>query len=266
MRIHRTIPALSISTMLLLGTTGCSDFITLKDNPPVSAPASDYDVPASPNLLEDRYQNSDDSYDSPEPTSTSSASPTAASPPPTSDGIPTQKEDIEARTNVTLNKIVELGRSDQFQQFLDEAGMEYVDSTVVSSGEATSNAIANHRSFVDTIHTVFTISDEHLENVAGDATPEQKLYLRDKLVLDGFYQITMYTQKDGDTLFVAPYAIVTGDDGKTYFAGDGSPKAIVILRPASGGIYKYVRGFENLRIDDNGAKIVMDGAQVAGAM
>jgi len=275
--LHQKIPALSLASALILGLTGCSSFITLKDTP---APASEitFDSRPTPYSIPDEPAASPipkDTYTAPvpEPLETATATPEPApSEPEVAIGMPMpqlsspeymspeEENSIRTNANATLDKILYISRSPAYQKLATEA--ESIQT--MNDHDALKKLFANNRQVIESIHQVNGISGDYSEvyNEAytrAGAKEESDEFIRDFLVVPRFILIMKGIEGQDGFLNVTPGAIIK-QKGEYYIKVNnyGQKEETIIFQNPGINKYRPMSDFEGMRLKDKGTQFVFD--------
>jgi hypothetical protein len=237
MKPVKAMTSLSLCAVLLMGVTGCSDFISLKENSP------------SPSATLEPYGDT--------------ASPAPATPDTDRvDSIPEKTENTtRLLANDTMDRIVDIIRSPDYKKLSDDAaGITPVSD--VNYEESMRQVIKNNQKTVDKINTVFTVTDAGLVRMGAakqSAMQDEKALKRNILVLNRFHIIAEQVEGHNGYIDVTPGAIVV-KDGEYYFKNDSTPpKAIAVLKGDGPNDYISIEGFEGMKLLYGGIGFAIDG-------
>lgn len=278
MSFHQKIPALSLISVLLLGLTGCSEFITLKDtasydstvseggwpettSSPKPTPYSTPDVPAAKSIPKDTYV-----APAPQPLETAAATPEVAigMPMPQLSSpeymSPEEESSIRTNANATLDKILYISRSPAYRKLATEA--ESIQT--MNDHDALKKLFANNREAIESIHEVQGISGDYSEvyneayNRVG-AKEESDEFIRDFLVVPRFLLIMKGIEGQDGFLNVAPGAIIK-QKGEYYIKVNnyGQQDETVVFQNPGVNKYRPMPNFEGMRLKDKGTQFVFD--------
>lgn len=270
MSFHQKIPTLAIASVLILGLTGCSTFITLKDTPtpapemtfaPRPTPYYTPDVPAASPIPKDTY-----TAPVPEPLETVAATPEVAigMPMPRLSSpeymSPEEENSIRTNANTTLDKILYISRSPAYHKLAKEA--ELIQTT--NDHDALKKLFANNRQVIESIHQVHGISGDYSEvyNEAytrAGAKEESDEFIRDFLVVPRFILIMKGIEGQDGFLNVTPGAIIK-QKGEYYIKVNnyGQKEETIIFQNPGISKYRPMPDFEGMRLKDKGTQFVFD--------